>query len=35
MVVENKVLKRIFGLTGEDCIMRSFETCTLHHVLLR
>jgi hypothetical protein len=30
------MLKRIFGLkrkTGEDCIMRSFMTCTLHQIL--
>jgi hypothetical protein len=40
-VFENRVLRRIFGPereneweTGEDCIMRSFITCTLHHMLL-
>jgi len=21
--------------TGEDCIMRSFMTCTLHHIVIR
>jgi len=41
-VFENKVLRRIFGLkgrkwreAGEDCIMRSFVTCTLYKILLR
>jgi hypothetical protein len=41
-VFENRVLKRIFGPkreevagSGEDCIMRSFITCTLHKILLR
>jgi hypothetical protein len=36
-VFENRVLRRIFGPkreevgeTGEDCIMRSFITCTVH-----
>jgi hypothetical protein len=36
---ENRMLKKIFGLkreemAGEDCIMKSFITCTLHQVLL-
>jgi hypothetical protein len=38
---ENRVLRRIFGPkkgnwreAGEDCIMRSFITCTLHNVSL-
>jgi hypothetical protein len=37
----NRVLRRIFGPkrekwreAGEDCIMRSFKTCTLHPILL-
>jgi hypothetical protein len=34
---ENRVLRRIFGPkwkeAGEDCIMRSFITCTLHQIL--
>jgi hypothetical protein len=39
-VFENRVLRRIFGpkreaVTGEDCIMRSFITCTLHQILFR
>jgi hypothetical protein len=34
------MLRRIFrpeleGEAGEDCIMRSFITCTLHKILLR
>jgi hypothetical protein len=36
-VFENRVLRRTFGLkrdevieAGENCIMRSFITCTLH-----
>jgi hypothetical protein len=39
-VFENRVLSRIFGSkrkwpgAGEDCIMRSFITCTLHLILL-
>jgi hypothetical protein len=40
-VPENKVLRRIFGLkwrklqeAGEDYIMRSFVTCTVHQMLL-
>jgi len=38
-VFENRVLRRIFGPkkwweAGEDCIMRSFVTCTLHQILL-
>jgi hypothetical protein len=38
-VFENRVLRRIFGpkreeMAGENCIMRSFITCTLHHILL-
>jgi hypothetical protein len=37
-VSENKVLRGIFGPkwqeAGEDCIMRSFITCTLHQILL-
>jgi hypothetical protein len=40
-VFENRVLRRIFGpkrdeIAGdrEDCIMRSFITCTLHQILL-
>jgi hypothetical protein len=38
---ENRVLRRIFERkrkwweAGEDYIMRSFITCTLHHILLR
>jgi len=39
-VFENRVLRRIFGPKrgkwledGEDCIIRSFVTCTLHHIL--
>jgi hypothetical protein len=34
---ENRVLRRMFGPkreAGEDCIMRSFITCTLHQILL-
>jgi len=38
----NRVLRRIFGCTrkkwwkvGEDCIMRSFISCTLQQILLR
>jgi hypothetical protein len=32
---ENGVLRRIYMYeAGEDCIMRSFITCTLHQVLL-
>jgi hypothetical protein len=37
---ENRVQRRIFGAkrkwqeAGEDCIMRSFITCTLHQILL-
>jgi len=41
MVCENRVLRRIFGLqkvdvaaSEEDCIMRSFLTCTLHQMIL-
>jgi hypothetical protein len=40
-VFENKVLRRTYGPkrekrweAGEDCIMRSFITCTLHHILM-
>jgi len=38
-VFENRVLRRISGLkseevAGENCIMRSFITCTLHLILL-
>jgi len=39
-VFENRVLRRIFGPkrkwqeVGEDCIMRSFMTCTLQQILL-
>jgi hypothetical protein len=40
-VSENRVLRRIFGRrgrkwreAGEDFIMRSFITCTLHQILL-
>jgi hypothetical protein len=38
-VFENRVLRRIFGLkrdglTGENCIMKSFMICTLRQVLL-
>jgi hypothetical protein len=38
-VSENRVLRRIFGpkkeeVAGEDYIMRSFITCTLHQILL-
>jgi hypothetical protein len=40
MVYENRVLRRIFGpktkegrRIGEDCIMRSFTTCTLLQIL--
>jgi hypothetical protein len=40
-VFENRVLRRIFrpkrkevAEDGEDCIMRSFVTCTLHQILL-
>jgi hypothetical protein len=40
-VFENRVLRRIFGHrrkevaeAGEDCITRSFITCTLHQMLL-
>jgi hypothetical protein len=40
-VFENRVLRRISGPkwekwreAGEDCIMRSFITCTLHRTLL-
>jgi hypothetical protein len=37
-VFENKLLRRIFGIkrmkeAGEDCIMRSFITYMLHHIL--
>jgi hypothetical protein len=35
-VFENRVLRRIFGPkrddVGENCIMRSFETSTLHQI---
>jgi hypothetical protein len=36
---ENRVLRRIFGpkgeeMAGEDCIMKSFITCTIHKILL-
>jgi len=37
-VLEYRVLRRIFGPkrlwceAGEDCIMRSFITCTLHQI---
>jgi hypothetical protein len=35
-VFENRVLRRIFGPKREepveDCIMRSFITCTLHQI---
>jgi hypothetical protein len=40
-VFENRELRRIYGPkrkwrdAGEDCIMRSFITWTLHHMLLR
>jgi hypothetical protein len=40
-VFENRVLRRIFGpkrkwrKAGEDCMMRSFITCTLHQILLK
>jgi hypothetical protein len=41
MVSENRALRRIFGPKWEEveggwrsCIMRSFITCTLHHILL-
>jgi hypothetical protein len=37
-VFENRVLKRTFGPkreAGEDCIMRSFITFTLHQTLFR
>jgi hypothetical protein len=37
---ENRVLRKIFGPKREDitggwrkCIMRSFISCTLHHIL--
>jgi hypothetical protein len=40
-VFENRVLRRILELRGtklqeteEDCIVRSFKTCTLHQTLL-
>jgi hypothetical protein len=39
-MLENRVLRGIFGTkrkwreTGEDFIMRSFITCTLHEMLL-
>jgi hypothetical protein len=40
-VCENRVLRRIFEPkgrkwqeAGEDCIIRSFITCMLHHILL-
>jgi hypothetical protein len=40
-VSENRALRRIFGTKreewqegGEDCIMRSLVTCTLHQMLL-
>jgi hypothetical protein len=40
-VFENRVLRKILDLrgrkwqmAGEDCIMRSFITCTLHQILL-
>jgi hypothetical protein len=38
-VFENRVLRRISGpmkeeVAGEECIIRSFITCTLHHILL-
>jgi hypothetical protein len=40
-VFGNRILRRIFGLkrkkwweAGEDFIMRSFITCTLHPILL-
>jgi hypothetical protein len=38
-VFENRALRRIFGpkreeVAGEDCIMRSFITCTLRQILL-
>jgi len=40
-VLENRALRRIFDLrrrkwqeAGEDYIMRSFITCTLHKILL-
>jgi len=37
---ENRLLRRVFGpkmeeVAEEDCIMRSFITCTRHHILLR
>jgi hypothetical protein len=37
-VFENRMLKRILGpkreeVVGEDCIMRSFMTYTLHQIL--
>jgi hypothetical protein len=36
-VFENRVLRRIYEPkrqeAGEDCIMRSFITCTLHQIL--
>jgi hypothetical protein len=37
-VYDNRALRRIFGPErkwredGEDCIMRSFVTCTLHQI---
>jgi hypothetical protein len=33
-VFENRMLRRMFGLreVGEDCIMRSFITCTLREI---
>jgi hypothetical protein len=39
-VCENRVLRRIFGLkrqereAGEDCIMGSTVTCTLHQIVI-
>jgi hypothetical protein len=33
-VFENRVLRRKWQEAGEDCIVRSFITCTLHRILL-
>jgi hypothetical protein len=41
IMFENRMLRTIFGLkgrkwweAGEDCIMKSIITCTLHRILL-